>query len=165
MEDLAARSSRIPSRNLKSVSTPRRSVSPLPSFRQKASKNFFPNPRRNSRLPTFPNRIPYLLCRAHAKSAENSAGEHIPVAQAQQRTVAYARSLEWENLFDIEVAVNLCQEPIPATGLTVEWLPVADGGRYPPRSSRGLFRRLIGLCPAVAVCLWLVEPASRVLPR
>ena len=47
-------------------------------------------------------------------------------------TVAYAQSLEWENLFDIEVAVNLCQEQIPATeGLTVEWLPVADGEAIP----------------------------------
>jgi protein-tyrosine phosphatase len=47
-------------------------------------------------------------------------------------TVAYARSLEWENPFNIEMVVNLCEDPVHVgEGVTVEWLPVSDGEAVP----------------------------------
>jgi hypothetical protein len=47
-------------------------------------------------------------------------------------TFAYARSLEWENPFNIEMVVNLCEDPVSVSdGMTVEWLPVSDGEAVP----------------------------------
>ena len=47
-------------------------------------------------------------------------------------TLAYARSLAWENPLNIEIVVNLCEDSVPAgEGVTVEWLPVSDGEAVP----------------------------------
>jgi protein-tyrosine phosphatase len=47
-------------------------------------------------------------------------------------TFTYARSLEWENPFNIEMVVNLCEDAVPVSaGMTVEWLPVSDGDAVP----------------------------------
>jgi hypothetical protein len=47
-------------------------------------------------------------------------------------TVAYAQSLQFENPFNIEMVVNLCEDAVPVSaGMTVEWLPVSDGEAVP----------------------------------
>ena len=47
-------------------------------------------------------------------------------------TFVYARSLEWDNPFNIEMVVNLCEDPVHVgAGVTVEWLPVSDGEAMP----------------------------------
>jgi hypothetical protein len=49
----------------------------------------------------------------------------------------FAYSLEWENPFNIEMVVNLCEDMVPVSaGTTVEWLPVSDGEAVPTDVSR-----------------------------
>jgi hypothetical protein len=47
-------------------------------------------------------------------------------------TVGYAGSLQWDNPFNIESVVNLCEDSVPvAEGVAVESLSVSDGEAIP----------------------------------